>query len=84
MKVSTAGFALTAASDDASRAHGSKCKDVGGGVNEYWAVVHGTWKPVIAAQDTPGCAQLKQYSFPSAIAGDTCFGGTKVVAYSHA
>lgn len=83
-KVSSAGFAAAAYNDDPSQANGSKCQNVGGGAQEFWAVVDGTWKPVIVTQDVPTCAQFEQYSFPSSIVGNKCSQGGKVVAYSHA
>lgn len=46
-KISTAGFAAAAYNDDPSQANGSKCQNVGGGAQEFWAVVGGAWTPVI-------------------------------------
>lgn len=85
-KVSTAGFAAAAYNDDPSQADGSKCQNVGGGTQQFWAVVGNAWKPVIITQAVPACAQFRTYAFPSAIVGTKCYDGAtnKVVAYHHA
>lgn len=53
-----------------------------GGAAYIWAKRDGVWQEVWAGQELPNCDDMKRYSIPKAIAGDTCYEGQKAVDYT--
>ena len=53
-----------------------------GGAAYIWAERDGIWQKIWAGQDLPACADMKKYSVPKSIAGDTCWDGDKEVDYT--
>lgn len=43
-----------------------------GGNNALYAQVGGTWKEIIGTQSGYGCADLRKYQVPAAVAGSSC------------
>jgi hypothetical protein len=85
-KVSSAGFARLSYHDDGSRAHGPACAGTGGGDEQLWGIVDGTWQVLVEGQDLPLCKTLHRYAVPDAIAGTRCVDETtnKAIPYHQA
>jgi hypothetical protein len=85
-KVSSAGFARLSYNDDGHRAHAPACDGVGGGDEQIWGIVDGTWQVLVEGQDLPLCHTLHRYAVPDAIAGTKCVDAStnKAVPYHQA
>ena len=53
-----------------------------GGAAYIWAERDGIWQEIWAGQDLPDCADMKKYSVPKSIAGNTCWEGRKEADYT--
>jgi hypothetical protein len=53
-----------------------------GGAVYIWSKRDGAWQEIWSGQELPNCADMRKYSVPKPIAGDSCYEGQKKVDYT--